>query len=231
MSSLDRVVVTCPACGNAEETTIWVSVNVTLDSKLREAVLRGDLNTFACSRCSKAAIISNDLLYHDMRRKFMIWQMRSGTQDAKPLKDPVLEEEEEFLADYRLRIVTSRSQLIEKILAFEDNLDDRVIEVLKVMILKRLDRYDGKQNDQLVYRGLSEKPPEGKALVFTPISETGEAEVILIPWEEGYRAVETDLDRPRPPVKTKPTWLAVDRAFAFQYAPYLRWLNSGKDES
>ncbi len=90
----------------------------------------------------------------------MIWLMHSGKQDAKPLKDPVLEEEEEFLADYRLRIVASRSQLVEKVLALEDNLDDRIIEVLKVMILKQLDRYDGKQNDQLVYHGMSEKPPE-----------------------------------------------------------------------
>lgn len=73
---------------------------------------------FARSQCSKAVIISNDLLYHDMRRKFMIWLLHSGKQDAKPLKDPVFEQEEMLLTDYRLRIVASHSQLLEKILAF-----------------------------------------------------------------------------------------------------------------
>lgn len=62
----------CPKCGHKQETEVWQSVNVSLDPKLREKLLRGEINVFKCRSCQNSALIETPLLYNDMSRRYCV---------------------------------------------------------------------------------------------------------------------------------------------------------------
>ncbi len=43
-----QVELNCPKCGDKQETTIYESINVSLDPTLKERLYRGEINTFHC---------------------------------------------------------------------------------------------------------------------------------------------------------------------------------------
>lgn len=64
--------ITCPECGNLQSSTIWTTVNVTLEPGMREATLHSRLNVFCCDKCEHMASLDVSVLYHDMTRKYAI---------------------------------------------------------------------------------------------------------------------------------------------------------------
>lgn len=62
----------CPTCGAKAETTIWSSLNVTLDPEAKEDLLRGELNLFQCSNCGFDGLLPVPFLYHDMENRFLL---------------------------------------------------------------------------------------------------------------------------------------------------------------
>ncbi len=62
----------CPRCGSKQETTVFESVNVTLDPELQKKLFDGNINTFNCSNCGEKVVIVTPLIYHDMAQKFCI---------------------------------------------------------------------------------------------------------------------------------------------------------------
>jgi hypothetical protein len=72
MSSMMPCQLQCPHCGNEQELEIWGSVNVKLDPELKEKLLGGEINVFACEKCGKRTFYDAPLLYHDMELHFCI---------------------------------------------------------------------------------------------------------------------------------------------------------------
>lgn len=62
--------VTCPNCNNSQETTIYSSVNISLDKEIKSKLYNGEINLFKCNECSHESYIPVPFLYHDMDRKF-----------------------------------------------------------------------------------------------------------------------------------------------------------------
>lgn len=118
--------VTCPNCGKEREFTLWSQIDAKENPELREALFKNELFSFTCPHCGEEAIISYPFLYQD-GDSFRIF----FTNDHKVRKD-LLE------SDITTRIVTSRNRLCEKIVIFEAGLDDRVIELLKVLYSHQL---------------------------------------------------------------------------------------------
>jgi hypothetical protein len=65
----------CPACGHAQDFEQWDTINVTLHPELKAQLLSHRLTTFRCARCDRATPVEHNLLYHDMKGRFMIWLM------------------------------------------------------------------------------------------------------------------------------------------------------------
>jgi S-methylmethionine-dependent homocysteine/selenocysteine methylase len=79
-------------CGNDVEIVVYDSVNVTLDPKLKEAVVNRKINSFKCSKCGLKAEISYKFLYHDMDNKKMIWCYPKYEKDnAENIKKMLIE--------------------------------------------------------------------------------------------------------------------------------------------
>lgn len=135
--------VKCPECSQMSDVTIWSSITVKDSSDLKADLLAGKINMFKCPSCEHIALMPNPMLYHDEDRKLMI--------SFSPTNDPVIKEqifsnikdssknsgELNNLEGYNLRFITEYNELLEKILVFDNDLNDKVIEVLKLMILSQ----------------------------------------------------------------------------------------------
>lgn len=135
--------VKCPKCGQMSEVTVWNSITVKDSADLKQDLLRGRVNMFCCPSCSYTALMPTPMLYHDKDKKLMI--------SFSPCDDPVLKNqlfdnvqktskesgELEKLEGYNLRFITDYNELLEKILIFDNNMNDKTIEVLKLMVMSQ----------------------------------------------------------------------------------------------
>ncbi len=143
MSINTKQSVKCPQCSQMSDITVWSSITVKDSPDLKSDLLAGKVNMFRCPSCEHIALMPNPMLYHDEERKLMI--------SFAPTNDPVVKEqmftnikdsskdsdELEKLDGYNLRFITDYNELLEKILIFDSDLNDKVIEVIKLMILSQ----------------------------------------------------------------------------------------------
>lgn len=141
MSKMYSTEITCPECQGKSEFTIWNSVNTILNPEMKAAVMDGSAFVFKCPHCGHTATIDYSILYHQMDDLIMIQyatteeeanaiynmykQMQSGSFQA--FQDIPID-------DYLVRIVSSQNELREKIAIFNAGLDDRIIEIYKLVI-------------------------------------------------------------------------------------------------
>ena len=135
--------VKCPECSQMSDVTVWSSVTAKDSEDLKADILAGKLNMFKCPACEHTALMPHPMLYNDEMRRLMI--------SFAPTNDPVLKQqlfenikessdksgELKNLEGYNLRFVTSYNELMEKILIFDNDLNDKTIEVIKLMILSQ----------------------------------------------------------------------------------------------
>ena len=133
--------VRCPECGQMSEITMWNSITVKDSKDLNQDLLQGKINMFHCPSCSHTALMPTPMLYHDEEKRLMI--------SFSPCNDPILKHqlfdnvqktskesgELEKLEGYNLRFVTDYNELLEKLLIFDNGLNDKAIEVIKLMII------------------------------------------------------------------------------------------------
>jgi hypothetical protein len=72
MSSESPEELTCRVCGNKQVTTLWDSINVTLDPELKDKLFAGEINVFTCEKCCEKRTVNAPLLYHDMTLLFCV---------------------------------------------------------------------------------------------------------------------------------------------------------------
>lgn len=133
--------VKCPQCGNVSDVTVWQSITVSDSADLKADLLGGKLNIFSCPECQYRALMPNPLLYHDEEKALMMsFSPCSDENKKRELFSDIKKTSKESgelanLEGYNLRFVYDYNSLLEKILIFEQGLSDKVIEVLKVLIL------------------------------------------------------------------------------------------------
>lgn len=130
----------CPACATLSEMTLWQSITADDSPDLKDDLLKGKVNIFRCENCQQVALVPEPLLYTDAKQKLMI----SFSPCEKDARDGLFEKiketsrnsgEMDSLDGYNLRFVTEYNELLEKILIFDNGLNDKVIEVIKLLVL------------------------------------------------------------------------------------------------
>lgn len=194
----------CPKCSHPQSVEIWTSLNATLQPELREQVLSGSIFTLTCERCSAETTLEMPLLYTDPERGFMIGLDTAERPSVPPAETTDMDRP-------RLRRVETPAHLIEKIRIFEDELDDRLIEILKVLAGDLLRDELGETPLALLYDGLSDHP-DGRQISFLAFLRKSVRKATY-PYDElnedGMRLL--DALRGRWPVK-KGHWHTVDAA-------------------
>ena len=72
MTKAEEKELPCPACAATGTTTIWSSLNVTLNPEAKEDLFRGDFNLFRCASCGFEGLLPVPFLYNDMDNRFMV---------------------------------------------------------------------------------------------------------------------------------------------------------------
>jgi len=125
------------------EVTVWNSITVKDSADLKQDLLQGKINMFHCASCSHTALMPNPILYHDEEKKLLI--------SFSPCDDPLAEQklydnikdtseksgELKNFEGYNLRFITKYNDFLEKILIFDNNFNDKAIEVIKLMVLSQ----------------------------------------------------------------------------------------------
>ena len=158
MSHTATVTITCPKCGKNHPFEIWDSVNTTLDPDMKEKVASGEIFRFTCPSCGAEVQVNYNLLYHQMDDRIMIQfapDKRTAEEYKKIISGPAKAMEgmfEEFWdSHYLTRIVRTIFGLQEKIQIFDADLDDRIVEIFKLLLLYQTVQEDSFDETDLYY--------------------------------------------------------------------------------
>lgn len=103
-----------------------------LEPNLRTKILDEEMFTYTCPQCHQIIQYIHPFLYHDKQHQFLVF-MSNEEKDMDELQH-------QFPLT-RLRLVRNPHQLSEKIHIFEDALDDRIIELLKLSLVPKYPAY------------------------------------------------------------------------------------------
>ena len=139
MSSCREEIVTCPHCGQESKYRLWNSVNTALNPELKQKILSKELFLFQCPECGEKMIVDYGMLYHQTEDKLMIYYVTDDnefTDVVGKLAGRNIDDRDE---EYRCRVVCSSDELAEKIMIFDAGLDDRAVELLKLLCRKQME--------------------------------------------------------------------------------------------
>ncbi len=147
MTNFHYETIQCPYCLNEEEIAIWDIIDASEDEDLKDKIFLKELQIFECQNCNRKYTLDQAMLYMDPNQKLMIYyapKFYEAVQDTETresdgsLKESITEHMPlDFgldVSNHTLRIVTDYNELIEKLHIFDFELDDRVIEVLKIAV-------------------------------------------------------------------------------------------------
>ena len=114
----------CPQCGEGEIFTIISGINSEENPELKEEILKETLFDWKCKRCGYAAQMSYPMVFHDPKKGYMVALYRTGTKGNKIEVTPAI-------SGLVKRRVKNLSELKEKIMIFDAELDDVSVELVK----------------------------------------------------------------------------------------------------
>ena len=132
MSLPKKQLLSCPQCRESYEFTSYDSINTERDSAVSD-VVSGRLFEAVCPHCSHKILVDYPLLFNDLKHNVIVSYVRPGELDEMVKASSAISG-----LGCRLRIVTSRRALQEKVAVFDADLDDRVTELLKVIVINQL---------------------------------------------------------------------------------------------
>ena len=200
MSKISKHQIPCPACGHTGEFTRWDSINVDLAPDMREKAKNGAIFTWTCPHCGKTFTVPYATLYHDMKRKLMIYYMPSRPKDGKGLTISPPGRHYGF-DGYINRCTYEIEDFMEKIAELESGLDDNVIEFLKYVFSGKSRPADVPEDAVLRFVSLvHDKDDRPTTLLFRCITrekvEPGKEKVMMVPYDI-YEEMEKDGIAPR----------------------------------
>ena len=192
--------ITCPACGTTGEFPVWESLNADLDPEAKGDLMSGKLTRYVCAKCGKSNELVYPLLYHDMTGEFMVYMTPDGKSseiESMPLG---------MMEGYRFRTVESRNELVEKIWIFDAGLDDRLVEVFKLLVRNQAEI---PQQDVFLFGGVD----KDDSLMFVIVKTEGN-ESINVPRDSFNDTMAKLSAYVRFPEVATGDWQRVDMAFA-----------------
>lgn len=123
----------CSHCGKESEFTMYESVNVDLNNKLKEKLLSSEFFSLAYPHCRQRYQIHYNFLYHDKKRNFMIYYSPNGCKEINKTVNDILTRFK-GMQNTKYRSVDNYNGLLEKIRVFEANLNYIAIELAKVIM-------------------------------------------------------------------------------------------------
>lgn len=153
--------ISCPFCHHDQDFEIWQVVG----PETKDGIIDGSFGWFKCEECGKSARLISSFIYHDDTKKTMIYLVTGESELDKDCekknmlniinKAPELSDAQ----GYNCRFAYSIDEVAEKIMIFDDGLNDRVIELLKpVYYMKAQEELDDTKILSIRYDNTDENP-------------------------------------------------------------------------
>ncbi len=216
MSMSEQTTVECPKCTSEQSITHWQTVNVTDDPDLKQKILDRTLVTFTCEKCGYVAEVYHPLLYHDMEQRLMVFLGEEFPDD--PASEAMFASLAPGIeAEYTFRMVNSINELIEKILIRDAGLDDRVVEVFKLLLVEQLDESPEEDDAELFFSGIVRDGEAEAEMEFGLMSDSGTTG-LSVPFEDTFRKVEAEVCHGLPTAECEAgEWIRVDQDYAWGF--------------
>ena len=139
MAEVRQQKMTCPQCKREITINVWDKVELPYDAEQKNRVLQNTFFKVNCVNCQATFTIAYKCQYNDMERKYLLWVAPALDQKAKgdiaQYNQQLQNDQRLRMAQggYRYRIVQSDNELREKVIIFDEGLDDRYIETLKIV--------------------------------------------------------------------------------------------------
>ena len=158
MSMEKQVDVKCPECGYVGKAALWSSLNTEVNPEKKVELLSGELFSFKCPKCGYDSRLNYSMLYHDMEKGVMV-NYASCERDfdtamniASEMAGKNAAAFNKMMESYIYRIVTSQNSLREKALIFENDLDDRIIEIIKCLYYEQFtNEFPDMEPDEILF--------------------------------------------------------------------------------
>lgn len=134
MSQMKSIKLKCSKCGEEFDFPIYETINVTENPELKKNIISKEIFKAYCPKCGEIHRINYPVIYADEQKKILV---NLVTKESKldDLKDLVNIKKTNYLSDYRCRLVVDMHEMIEKILVLDSGLNDKAVEVVKVVVL------------------------------------------------------------------------------------------------
>lgn len=128
----------CPNCKSVTKAKLWTSVSASENPSIRNRIMDESLFEWQCPHCKYKNKLSYPMLYHDINNDFMIYLVPQVKQHNIIDKESV--NIYPNLDIINKRLAENINVLKEKILIFENKLDDMAIEVTKLAISRVVEK-------------------------------------------------------------------------------------------
>lgn len=188
----------CPHCQNECERVPLTRISPDRDPAVRAKVQDLSLFRWKCPNCGTTMLVEDPCLYHDISGQFMVWLAPDGKKPETGHFDP--------LAGYTLRYVDDLNAFREKIQILERGLDDRAVEIMKLILFLQL-KHD-LDVVELVYHDLDERTADFR---FAAVLSDGAEQYVAMPgatYQRVLQDVQERLYTPKDFVKIDMNWAA-----------------------
>ena len=144
MSLKEKTSFRCGHCGKNFEAEIWSSVNSEINPEMRDSVRSLDVFKVKCPHCGDTELVERPFVYNEMQKGFMIQLIPNGSEaEVKQMLNffsgkggegsDVLATLLRRTSDLQIRLVTTIPRFKEKIAILDEQMDDRLVEIAKVL--------------------------------------------------------------------------------------------------
>ncbi len=180
MTQWNTTNVTCPACGESSSFKICSSIDISETPELLDKIFNRDLFRFSCPECGEEIMVAYNCTLKNQKNASIVSLIAS--------EDIASEESKLAVSGYSLRITRSINEFVEKLALLEDNIDDKVVELYKIMLEDQFeDERVGVKILGIYYGGKNE---EDDSILFYIITENAENCRATLSMQT-YRAIES----------------------------------------
>jgi len=163
MTQQKTITVNCPACFEDGNFRIYSSIDTSETPAIKEDIFSREIFKFTCPSCGEEILVAYDCTYTDPDNKYIIALVSGMEQESTSAL---------MVEGHTLRIVTSINEFVEKIALCEDKIDDKVVELYKIMLEDQFeDERPGSKILGIFYGG---RDFENNSLMFFIITENAE---------------------------------------------------------
>ena len=180
----------CENCGEEMNVPMTEYVDVSEDPGYKAAILDGSFFMVKCPRCGDETLVEYPVMYMDPSEKLTIYLAPDHEDDLIDQLNSLEIPDDEVDPDAVFRVVSFSSQLLEKIMIFDNGRDDRVMELYKAVVTEsiREDWPDVTPADLIYYANNGEE-----YLIIWDESTAPDGEKLTVLLDDGlYRKLKDD---------------------------------------